>query len=275
MRGEPFRPALGSVPRRTRRARVSTVYPLSRGDVHCPRRARGHGRAVRQFGGLARGVVSQQCVGVADGVEQQSIECERAGLRLDEGPRPFFGDSCDAVAVRSLGPARAGGGLVENITNEVLKALEAKLYYLAVVLTLTLPDICGALESVDGEASGSSYKVWCDTWMAARYPGLSGNDLYRLRCGVLHQARLGNSKMQYGRVLFTVPNAQRIILHNNVVNDALNLDATIFCRDTVQAVLAWYAAKRNDPMVQANLPSLLQFRPNGLAPYIVGVPLIA
>jgi hypothetical protein len=164
---------------------------------------------------------------------------------------------------------------MEVITKELRRALDVHLYYLAVVLTLTLPDICGALESVDGGATSTRYKKWCDTWLVSAYPKLNGQDFYSLRCGVLHQGRLGHPKTRYGRVLFTVPNAQGNVFHNNVQKDALNLDAITFCTDVIKAVTRWYEVKQSDAHVVANWPRLLQYREHGLAPYMVGVPLIA
>jgi len=79
----------------------------------------------------------------------------------------------------------------------------------------------------------------------------------------------------YARVLFTLPNAHNNVFHQNIINDALNLDAVIFCRDMAGAVARWYAAKQNDPNVTANLPRLVRFHEHGLAPYMVGMPLIA
>ena len=55
----------------------------------------------------------------------------------------------------------------------------------------------------------------------------------------------------------------------------LSLDAEYFCRDVVRNASHWYASKQNDRTVAANMPKLFQFRPQGLAPYIVGAPLIA
>lgn len=41
---------------------------------------------------------------------------------------------------------------MELILKEIERALDAKLYYLALQASLTLPDICGALQSNDGVA---------------------------------------------------------------------------------------------------------------------------
>ena len=106
------------------------------------------------------------------------------------------------------------------------------------------------------------------------YPRLTGADLYGMRCGVLHQGKLGHPNMQYARILFTL-SSDRALLHNNVIGLALNLDAVTFCRDMVAGVARWYAQERESPYVKRNLPDMLQVYPNGLAPYIVGMPIIS
>jgi hypothetical protein len=164
---------------------------------------------------------------------------------------------------------------VEVITKEIERALEAGMYYLAILGTLTLPDICGALESPDGETTGQRYVAWWNAWMASKYPEISGHDLYKMRCGVVHQGKLGHPKMQqYGRILFLLPTPAKNIMKNLVINDALTIDAGRFCHDMIEAVADWFAAKKNDQVVQANLPRLVRFHANGLPPYIRGIPLI-
>ncbi len=164
---------------------------------------------------------------------------------------------------------------MKTITDEIERALSSKLYYLAVVVALGLPDVCAALESADGTTSGRQYQAWCDAWFLPSYPPLTSQDLYSMRCGVVHQGRLGHPKMQYARVLFTLPDASGNVYHRNVINDALNLDVVTFCRDMIRAAERWYAAKQGDPSVVANMPRLVQFHARGLPPYMVGMPLIA
>lgn len=164
---------------------------------------------------------------------------------------------------------------MDVITDEIERALSAGLYYLAIVVALGLPDVCAALESDDGEATKQKYRTWCDAWLLPSYPGLTSDDLYSMRCGVVHQGRLGHPKMQYSRVLFTLPNPSRNVFHRGVINDAPNLDAVTFCRDVTDAVARWHAATGAEPNVVANLPRLVRFYAQGLAPYLVGVPLIA
>ena len=164
---------------------------------------------------------------------------------------------------------------MDVLKREVEGALDARLYYLAVMFSLTLPDICAALESPSGTTNGARYKAWYETWLASAYSMLTADDMWSLRNGVVHQGKLGHPKMQYSRVLFTVPSAQQNVFHNNIINDALNLDAPTFCRDILAAVDRWYAAMSEDPNVQSNLPRLIQYREHGLPPYLSGMPLIA
>jgi hypothetical protein len=166
-------------------------------------------------------------------------------------------------------------GPMEAILTEIDRALDAGLYYLAIALSLTLPDICGALESPDGGATRERFTAWYDTYLAQTYQSLTAADCYSLRCGVIHQGRFGDQKGQYSRVIFTVPNPQKNVFHGNILNDAYNLDAVRFCHDLIDAVRTWYVAKKNDPNVAANIPKLVTYRPLGLTPYMVGMPLIA
>ena len=164
---------------------------------------------------------------------------------------------------------------METILSEIELAIKAGLYYLAVAMALTLPDICAALESEDGHTTRAKYKAWYSANLAEKYPRMTDVDCYSLRCGVLHQGRCGHPNSQYGRVIFTIPNAQQNFFHNNIINDALNLDAPQFCADVVRSVREWFVGSQHLVNVQANLPNLVRFRPLGLPPYMVGMPLIA
>ena len=163
---------------------------------------------------------------------------------------------------------------MQTVTREIERALSARLYYLALVSTLSLPNICSALESPNGETVAKQYKSWCANWFTS-YPEVTSDDLYFLRCGVVHQGRLHHAKSQFSRILFTLPDGHGNVLHRNILSDALNLDLVTFCHDMINAVSIWYSAKQNDPNVVMNLPGLVQYREQGLAPHIGGIPLIA
>src|SRR5208283_2355652 len=136
------------------------------------------------------------------------------------------------------------------------------LLYAALILTLTLPDACAALESPKGMTSPHAYKAWWKTWLKGKYDNrLTADDVYLLRCAVAHQGRFQHPGMKFERVLFTLrPKGQ--IWHKNVLlgpagKVALNLDLYWFCKDVVEAAEAWFAQKKTDRLVQKNLVSLV------------------
>lgn len=164
---------------------------------------------------------------------------------------------------------------MEMIFREIELANQSGLHYLAIALSLTVPDICCALESPNGEGGANRYKAWYLANLASKYPNITDTDIWSLRCGVLHQGRYGNQKLQYARILFTLPAKNFNFTHNNIVFDALNLDAVRFCNDIIASGRAWFTSHQNDPFVVANLPRLVQLRPNGIAPYMQGGPVIS
>jgi hypothetical protein len=160
---------------------------------------------------------------------------------------------------------------METILREIEEALKAQLHFLAVSVALAVPDICSALEAPDGRATGARYEAWFNANLSAQYPFMTGADCYRLRCGVIHQGRFGHRSMQYGRVIFVL-NAPGI--HQNILNDALQLSAEQFCHDVIVAVRQWFTAKKGDPHIVTNLPYLVVLRPGGFPPYVGGMPVI-
>jgi hypothetical protein len=172
---------------------------------------------------------------------------------------------------------------MDLILTQITRGLERWFHYLAIVSALTLPDICAAMEAEDGWSTKARYMAWWDAWMKAKYPYMTSEDAYGLRGGVVHQGKLTKPKahLTFDRIAFTVLPAMRPS-HNNIsINSGgsnesvLQLDAGVFCHDVMNSVREWYAVKKDDPNVQAHLPLLLSFRPDGIAPHFVGKPVIA
>jgi hypothetical protein len=164
---------------------------------------------------------------------------------------------------------------VDRLFQEITLAAEHGLFYLALFGALALPDICAGLESVNGQTNEKKYISWFDKWVAVKYYGMvTGEDCYGFRCSMLHQARARPHKGNFSRVIFLEPNASGIVMHCNVIDDALNLDIGRFCHDLVDSSLAWLPTVEGTPEFKANLSAFMTRHPNGIAPYIVGMPVI-
>jgi hypothetical protein len=60
-----------------------------------------------------------------------------------------------------------------------------------------------------------------------------------------------------------------------IMNDAMMFDVESFCQRWISAVRTWIEKSSTNENVRANLPNLLQVRPGGLAPYVIGMAIIA
>lgn len=131
--------------------------------------------------------------------------------------------------------------------------------YLALAGALMTPDICSAMESPDGRATGERYREWFDTHLARQHlhpmdgtPILSGADCFRLRCSFLHQGTTQHEHSGYSRVVFVEPGPGTF--HMNVLNDALNIDIGTFCQEMAGGALAWLSAAEGSENFKRNYP---------------------
>ena len=146
-----------------------------------------------------------------------------------------------------------------SVLNEIVKAAESGFPFLAVSMTVALPDICVSLQSKDGRTYPDRYKKWCKENIPVGAFGLTPEDLYSLRRGVLHNGRFGDLKHSFKQVVFALPNEGQTFV-NCIVNDAYLHSVIDFCKRFTAIVHGWMAAHVNDPYIQANLPRLMQYR---------------
>jgi hypothetical protein len=166
---------------------------------------------------------------------------------------------------------------MESILYDIRQALSNNLYYAAIMLSLGMPDLCAALESDDGKTTHQDYKRWFREWFQPKYPLLTEDDIYSLRCGVFHRGRLNDPRpdLSYDRIVFTLPAPNQVVMRQCVLNRAFLTDASRFCWDMTDSVNGWYQANENHPNVSKNIMQCVQYRVTGLRPYIAGVPVVA
>jgi hypothetical protein len=128
------------------------------------------------------------------------------------------------------------------------------------MVSLVLPDICGYMESPDS-TSKSRYVKWFNSYMAEHYTitiqnekhcFLTGNDFYALRCAVLHQGQdnIENQKAREALKSFQfVSTESGTTIHNNRINDKLQLQVDIFCRQIIEGTEKWIHEVMNNSYV--------------------------
>ena len=165
---------------------------------------------------------------------------------------------------------------MDRLFQEIAVAIANRLYFLALLAALAIPDMCAGLQSGDGLSNGKRYEEWFDRWMGPRgYAGwVSGEDCWGLRCSLLHQGVLHPHRGRYSRVMFVEPQPSGNVFHRVVMNDALDLDIPTFCGDLIRSAQEWLSTVDGSPTYAKNLGRFLARHPNGIPPYIVGAPVI-
>jgi len=117
--------------------------------------------------------------------------------------------------------------------------------------------------------------AWCERHVAAHNDiALSGEDAWHFRCGLLHQNTTQHRRSSFERVLFVEP-GHGLLMHNNVINGALNMDITIFTQILVVAARQWEESVKGTEPYEMNAAAMIRRHPLGITPYVVGVPVIS
>lgn len=89
---------------------------------------------------------------------------------------------------------------MDKLIVSVRKALDDKNWFAGLFLSLTFPDICGAIEFPTLIVS-TRYKYWYNKYLLDDYNNLSADDCYRLRCACLHEGKDSDIRMVFKKYI--------------------------------------------------------------------------
>lgn len=160
---------------------------------------------------------------------------------------------------------------MEPFVEVIERALDTENWYAAVAVALTMPHICGRLETPN-DGSRDRYVRWWNRYLLNQYTFrvgpeqrevvfLSGSDAYALRCAYMHEGRDDIAEQRAREVLsrfrFSTP-LPGLAIHCNLLEDVLQLQVDIFCRQVCDGVRAWQAAEAGNEQVRANMAGLIE-----------------
>lgn len=162
--------------------------------------------------------------------------------------------------------------MFEEILRQIDVALDNDLYYVALFTALTLPDICGALDSEDGEASRDNYIGWFDKYVMPRTGNLfNGVECWYFRCTMLHQGRAQHSRRRrYKKIVFLDPDITRPnyrAIHNVVKDGILYIDVFLISHAMVMCAREWLEKVKGTDRFKENYNKFIGYRPIGV-PYL-------
>lgn len=164
---------------------------------------------------------------------------------------------------------------LDPLLKEVNIAANNGLPFLAIAMTVSLPDVCASLLADDGRTNSKLYKQWCATNLSSEYFSfVTPDDLYSMRCGVLHNGRFGELTHSVARVIFVPPTPSGHTIVNCRANDAYIYSLVDFCKAFTDSVYRWFESNKENEVLKKNLPKLMQYR-TGFSPYIAGITVLA
>ena len=145
---------------------------------------------------------------------------------------------------------------------QFIQAIEISLntqnWYSALALALTLPDICGKIDSPDLKTR-LRYPKWFNEYVGEKYKVvkpdgethifMTGNDCYALRCAFLHEG--SNNVSEHGArekitEKFVLMYSQGISIHCCTYQGKIALMLPNFCNDIIDGVEKWMGIIEND-----------------------------
>jgi len=167
---------------------------------------------------------------------------------------------------------------MKNFVEAVEKAIEAKNFYGALFIALTLPDICGKIE-FPKMPSSKRYIKWFDKYMSDKYSSegtifLSGEDCYALRCSFLHEGKDDITEQKARGILeefmFMTEGPHCNLSQNNYVNGKrtktfLQLRVDRFCSDICVAVKQWLKDVSSNKKIMEELNNTIKiYKPGSI-----------
>jgi hypothetical protein len=165
------------------------------------------------------------------------------------------------------------------VLDDILRAIDAELYYPGLLVALTIPEICSAL-ALDNSVfiKEKHYVDFIDRYTTPRELGLAGLDCYRLRGGVVHRGNMaGHPNFAATHVIFSLPKSPAKIHAMSMVHTAQNktaamLDLSLFCGAMIRAAERWYEDHHHEPKVIENMQNLIRYRQMEPPPSWAGSP---
>jgi len=177
---------------------------------------------------------------------------------------------------------------MSDLLDQIMVAVEARLYFLALLGALIVPDIAGAIDQ-PGAGVGVRYRAWFRQWVAGHFPVfqqvlpdgqaaplLTADDCYLFRCTLVHQAVIPSPAQQsVARRIIFMDMPVGWAVHYNALDDAVQFDVRVFCQSMVQGAKDWFADPGHSAEWTARYEALIRRHPDGLSPYVHGMPVIA
>lgn len=169
---------------------------------------------------------------------------------------------------------------LNHFIESIKSSLESKNYFAALLLSLTLPDICCSLEAANRRSTGEKYAAWFLKFVQSKYTTnkgensetvfLCGHECYALRCSFLHK---GYNQIIHEQILNDIDKKSHKIefmaemqSDKIIVDEVLLLKLETFCENIIDGVNQWTKLAIKNPMIVNRLRESPEIYTDGFSP---------
>lgn len=162
-----------------------------------------------------------------------------------------------------------GDAVLTELTKTVRLSLDQHNWYAAIIVSLTLPDICAKVDGRFGKTTAARYPAWYERYVVERnkppttlseYDFFSPKDCYALRCAFLHEGSMDiNSQPAHEYVnafSFKLSDDMRWVISNSETKATIHLNLKQFCEDICNGVEAWVIETEGEEEIAKMLSKL-------------------
>lgn len=160
---------------------------------------------------------------------------------------------------------------LEILLGEMLHAADAGLGLVALSAAVSIPAICASLEMENGRSQREEYLAWCRSNLLSRegFRLISAEELYSIRCGLLHQGQVALSSFHKGEI--TTPYKHKSVVFlmemdwvavgENSAGEQYVTSLKTFCDAMAGAARNWIGNSKSNEVVCRNLDQMMSYRP--------------
>lgn len=157
---------------------------------------------------------------------------------------------------------------MEHIVDEIRGTYDAGFPYAALMLAFAAPDVCASLEIEPGSSRngvGRRYKNWYNRYLIERIPFFTADDVYSLRCGVVHEGRFGNDQQTFEKVVFSLEDGwAHAMMDNGTGRNFISITVLLFCDRVIEGIQHWFTEHSNDDPVKSNMERMFKYHTSGV-----------
>lgn len=167
--------------------------------------------------------------------------------------------------------------MINEYVTSILKSIENENWYAGLTLALTIPDICGSINTPNENSSKKRFIEWYDAFVLPRFSQvfsngegdllLNGADCYALRCSFLHNGIENISNQRAKELLekfYFIQPLKSWSFNTRSRNNMLIIQIDRFCKLICDAVDDWLKTRQDSDFSDKQLLKIYNPKTDGM-----------